>query len=238
MNSPNVTYSGYSALLAIESALPNYNKSIVNKIVEVVKPGMRVLDFGAGIGTLAVLLREAGVEAICFEPDAGQREIISQRNLSSIASLNEIADGTVDLIYSSNVLEHIEADETQLSELARKLGPSGTLFLYLPAMMVLFSDMDTAIGHYRRYDKRTLTTKLSRTGFKLEALYYADMIGFFATFFLKLSGAKSATSSSDALKFYDRIVYPLTCRLEAIMRFPFGKNLVCVAYKDGASFSA
>ena len=35
-----------------------------------------------------------------------------------------------------------------------KLKENGTLALYLPAFMVLFSDLDTTSGHYRRYEKK------------------------------------------------------------------------------------
>src|SRR3954452_7744006 len=55
-----------------------------------------------------------------------------------------------DSIVMMNVLEHIEDDEAALKTLRRALNPGGRIVLYVPAFMLLYSDFDREIGHYRR----------------------------------------------------------------------------------------
>jgi predicted SAM-dependent methyltransferase len=58
------------------------------------------------------------------------------------------------MIYSSNVLEHIEDDSRALNEMFAKLQINGKLAIYVPAFMFLFSDLDIKAGHFRRYSKK------------------------------------------------------------------------------------
>ena len=66
----------------------------------------------------------------------------------------------VDLIYTSNVLEHIDDDLAALKQLRATLSPGGRIAIYVPAMQVLYSDMDRSLGHYRRYGRQELLAKL------------------------------------------------------------------------------
>ena len=151
-------------------------------------------------------------------------------------SLGEVADASIDFIYSSNVLEHIEDDTAVVAEMARVLKPSGRVCLYLPACQCLFSALDRRVGHWRRYDKGKLRTLFSAGWWRILDLRYADTLGFAATLVYKFFGDREGGFHTPSLKFYDRVVFPVSRLLD---RMTFGgipgKNVfVCVEKSEGA----
>lgn len=172
-------YSGLDELLNAE-VMKNYNSSIVSSAINYSKGARRVVDFGAGIGTLALIFKEShSVEPLCVEIDETNKSYLSERNLPVFDSLSNV-DGDIELIFSSNTLEHIEDDISVLDEMGKRLSPSGRIFLYLPAKMFLWSGLDEKVRHYRRYELAELRAKLARVGLNIEVAHYADSIGFFA----------------------------------------------------------
>ena len=100
----------------------------------------------------------------------------------------------------------------------KKLKKGGILYLFLPAKMLLWSKMDEQVGHYRRYEIKDLKKKCEIAGLKIEALHYADRIGFFASFAIKLFGYNkiSGIGSLSSLKFYDEWIFPFSKFLDSI----------------------
>jgi hypothetical protein len=232
--STDTEYSGAHKLWAIEKSLTQYNISLVKKISSFFKGCPRVLEFGAGIGTLAELwTKKTGSMPECLEIDQNLNKVIERKGLICYSKLEAIK-GDFDGIYSSNVLEHIEHDELVLSQLYNKLKIGGVIALYVPAFMCLYSSMDLAVGHYRRYSSIELCEKLERAGFKVIHQSYSDAIGFFVWWFLKIRGSKNGgeLSNHTALSLYDKFVYPISAFLDGIgFKFLFGKNLLVVATK-------
>ncbi len=229
----NTKYSGLQELINLE-VIKNYNTSIVKNSMKYVKSPKNVVDFGAGIGTLSLLFRELfSINTNCIEIDHLNKEYLIKRNFHVFDSLTDL-DSDADLIFSSNVLEHIENDLLVMKDLKNKLNVSGKLFLYLPAKMILWSKMDEQVGHYRRYEIKDLKKKCEIAGLKIEALHYADSIGFFASFAIKLFGYNktSGIGSLSSLKFYDEWIFPFSKFLDSIgLKYLFGKNLILVASK-------
>ena len=58
------------------------------------------------------------------------------------------------------MLEHIKNDQDILNLMKRKLKKGGILYLFLPAKMLLWSKMDEAVGHYRRYELNEIKMKM------------------------------------------------------------------------------
>ena len=134
-------------------------------------------------------------------------------------SLEMLPDGSVDFIYSLNVLEHIEND-TAIAELFyKKMKPGGILYLYLPALSCLYSSMDKKVGHYRRYSKESLKHLLKEEKWNVSELRYADFLGFFATLAFKVFGNKNGNISQGSLKFYDRFIFLIYQLILLVIRF-------------------
>jgi SAM-dependent methyltransferase len=117
----------------------------------------KLLEIGSGFGTnLAIWLREFGVDGYGVEPtspgfDAG---FVASRILFSANGLDPerifetpgeslpFPDGTFDIVYSANVLEHTADPTKVLSEAVRVLKPGGILHMEMPNFMSYFE------GHY------------------------------------------------------------------------------------------
>mgnify|MGYP007000168226 len=88
----------------------------------------------------------------------------------------------------------------------------GILYLFLPAKMLLWSKMDEAVGHYRRYELKEIERKCENAGFKIKKIQYVDSIGFFASLALKIFGynTNSGLGSRKSIKFYDKYIFPVS----------------------------
>jgi SAM-dependent methyltransferase len=233
-NDTNTEYQSSAELVAIEEHLKGYNADIVAKMARYFKGKHSILEFGAGIGTLAIeWQKQTGVKPECIEIDLKQQQIIQNRGFvchRSIADVDKKFDGA----YSSNVFEHIEDDVSVLRDLHSSMAEGALLSVYVPAFRCLFSEIDASLGHYRRYNKAELTEKVILAGFKVVDCYYSDVIGFFVWFGAKFLGSRDGGSmaSSASLQFYDKWVYPLSRTLDDLfMRRLLGKNLLLIARK-------
>ena len=232
-NEMSTDYSGLEELLNTE-VMSNYNVSIVKSAMKNANYAKRVVDFGAGIGTLSLIFREYfSVEPLCVESNKENKGYLSERNFKQFDSLKDISE-IVDLIFSSNVLEHIEDDVSVLEEIRDKLSVNGKIYLYLPAKMLLWSALDDEVGHYRRYEINELRAKCRKVGLNIEKLHYADGLGFFASLAMKVVGYSKdgGIGSISSLKFYDKWLFPISKFLDAIgVKYLFGKNIILIASK-------
>jgi SAM-dependent methyltransferase len=242
-NIKNTDYPGRSELFLSEKYLEVHNLTIVRYISRYLSNKRKILEFGAGIGTLAILYRNLNkIRPDCIEIDKVSQKILANRKFKVFSSLDLLA-GKYDGIYSSNVLEHISDDMEILKKISTSLKKNGILVLYLPAFMFLYSDMDKAVGHYRRYEKNEIIRKLQRSNFKIINYYFVDSIGYFALLAVKIFGYKNKKNVSKAfniplghekhIKFYGRFVSPVSNFFDSLgLRFFFGKNIFIVAKKS------
>ena len=143
-----------------------------------------VMDVGAGIGQLTELLALAvGPQNIrALEPDPRFAKRFRNR-LPHVQVLEKTSGSmphgtTCDTVTSINVLEHIEDDVSELRHYHKWLAPSrGCLCLLVSARPELFSAIDKDFGHFRRYDRRSLTEILTQTGFTVHRLFYFNFAG-------------------------------------------------------------
>ena len=225
----NTSYGGRDNLEAMKKAT-RYNDFLIN-LIRKYAVGRRVLDHGAGAGTFATPIAAGGMNVLCMEPDDGLRAELAQSGLDVAASLEEIPDFSVDYAYTLNVLEHIEDDREAIIELYRCLKPGGRLLVYVPAFQVLYSQMDTHVGHFRRYRRKPLKRLLKDTGFEVSTAYYVDSLGYLATLVYKLVGDRSGSVSAGNIAFYDSVIFPISRIIDFLSIGSFGKNLTMVATK-------
>lgn len=242
------THSDFSAtaeLLANERCLKNYNADIVKKITKgFLQPSSATskkqvipattLEFGAGTGALATeYLSQNNIKPDCIEIDKEQIKIIKDRGFTCFDTINNLQT-QYDAIYTSNVLEHIEDDVKTLRELRNCLKINGRLAIYVPAFMCLWSEMDTEVGHYRRYTRSELRKKVEAAGYNVLSCYYVDSVGFFAWLYMRFKGYKPNQKKSldRSLKFFDLFLYPVSRMLDILgLRYLFGKNVLLIAEK-------
>lgn len=236
-NSSNPKYHGVQELLNNEVALKNYNFHTIKLLTAALKEvnhESRILEFGAGTGTLSLIFQEKYRANIkCVEIDEILVEQLKKRGFETYPSVQE-SNSRYTGIFSSNVLEHIEDDAKYLKILNDFLEPGGHLAIYVPAFPILFSDLDRNVGHVRRYRKQELVKKIEDAGMIVDYCNYADSIGFIASFAIKVFGfnTKSGLGSVPALRIYDRLIFPFSLLLDSIgLRKIIGKNLIVSARK-------
>jgi len=217
-----------------QQCLPRYNRHIAGQFAQAMQPGQTLLDFGAGIGTISALVRDIAQPAkiICVEIDGDNIAVLKQKNFEVLNDAAKCAPQSIDVIYSSNVLEHIEDDVAALKTLYACLKPNSRAVFWVPAFNCLWTAMDDRVHHHRRYTRKMLGDAFREAGFTVEKSIYQDSLGFFVTLLFKLIGSKDGTVNSSALKIYDTIIFPVSKLCDLACSRLFGKNAVIYARKD------
>ncbi len=135
-----------------------------------------------------------------------------------------------DTIVSINTLEHILNDELALKNSFKLLAPNGNLILIVPAHQWLYGTMDSSIGHYRRYSKNELHTKLQSLGFKVKKEKYINMIAAIG-WFINGHIIKQRVPPKNQLRILN-LVSPTLQKYEQSIKTPFGISLLSVAERE------
>jgi SAM-dependent methyltransferase len=154
--------------------LDRYNHWIFERISHAL--GRRVLEVGSGTGNITQFLCAGGREVTATDIvpsyrnelerlfDGNPKVSVKNFNLTAEAPREFVAD-PFDSVVCLNVLEHVEDDLFALAQMRDSLAPRGKLALLVPAHQFLYGEFDRAIGHFRRYGRRDLESKLEKTGF-------------------------------------------------------------------------
>jgi len=143
-----------------------------------------------------------------------------------------------DCIGSFDVIEHIDADETVLSNFHRALRPGGFLLLTVPQHPWLWSAADDYAHHKRRYTVQELRRKILHAGFRIE--YCTSFVSLLLPLMAlqRLSTRSQNYNPDDEFKIsplLNAALY-LVMQLELILlrlglRFPAGGSLLLLARK-------
>ena len=223
------SYSG-KEVLDEQKVLTKYNRFILKQFARYIQDNDNVLDFGAGIGTFARLVKREGVNLHCIEKDGQQMEYLKENGFSCSAELPEKRD-FYDVVYSINVLEHIEDDRAVLDEIRGILKPGGILVLWVPAFQILYSSFDRRVGHLRRYSRKGLKKKVAESGYDIKRLKYSDSLGWFVTLLFKLIGSRKGRINRKVLLFYSNFLLPISILMDRVLSPFIGKNLIVIAEK-------
>jgi SAM-dependent methyltransferase len=231
-----VSYDG--ADLQVLTELQNY----YDWIMETFTPHIagNVVEYGGGLGTVSARLLPFAKQLTIVEPSSNltsllharfskePRVLIVGQNLETHSAHAE--DGSLDTIVMVNVLEHVENDQEALHHLLRSLKPGGHLLIFVPALQQLMSHLDRIHGHYRRYHKNDLITKVSAAGGTIVDCRYFDLFGVVPWFVLNRL-LKNTEFNPTLVRLQDKLVVPLSRRFERMILPPVGKNLILVATK-------
>lgn len=228
-------------------------KSLTNYpawIFEELRPflGTQLAEIGGGLGAFTAViarkhvLRHPNASLDVFEPDAALFDALGEflheqfhplmqtGRLQTIQGEFRSPPQQYDTAILVNVLEHIEDDGRLLDSIYESLAPHGKLIVYVPALPWLFSQLDHAVGHVRRYDKRRLRQLFETHRFEVVKAIYMDMAGILPWYLFNVLG-RSRTINARLARIYDRWCVPATKFVERRCGAPLGKNLLIIGQK-------
>lgn len=144
-------------------------RALVRSLMQGIESG-RALDVGAGSGGNASVLRDLGwdISALEYSPTAAQ--LSRSRGLPVVrgdARHLPFGDECFDLVMSMDMWEHVDDDAAVARESFRVTRPGGRLLVAVPSGMDLWSDHDIALGHYRRYERSELVSRVEAAGYRI-----------------------------------------------------------------------
>jgi SAM-dependent methyltransferase len=210
---------------------PHLNRWIFDRL----RPwcGRRVLEVGAGIGSITELLsdrelvvatetEEAFLERLRARFAGRPGVVVQGLDLENIDA-DSLRAHQLDTVVCVNVLEHVRDDRGALERLREVIEPGGRLLLYLPALPWLYGSLDRGLQHHRRYARRPLEELLRGAGWQIQHLSWMNVLGIPGWFLnSRILGRKMLPLRQVAL--YDRLTPVL--RLEERLRPRFGMSLV------------
>ena len=126
-----------------------------------------------------------------------------------------------DLICIFDVIEHIADDEAVFAQLEDLLADGGWLFFSVPLHSHAWTDFDTLVGHFRRYDPDDLKALIDRHGFELEKSVVYGMQP--KSKWLSKLGAWYLRKHYDfAMSYYNRYLFPLGLKRQKKLVFQDG----------------
>lgn len=220
------------------TAANNYYKWII----EIFRPflGNTVAEIGAGNGNFTNFLVEEKIKKIfAFEPSNNMYTQLSDKfkENNKVTTINKFFEekyqelkNFFDSVLYINVLEHIENDKQELEYAYKTIKKNGHILIFVPAMSFLFSDFDKKIGHFRRYNKKSLIEIIRKSGFSIKDVRYFDSAGII-TWYVTFVLLKKTTTSKMGIKLYDRLIVPPLRFFETLIPPPAGKNLLLIGKK-------
>jgi SAM-dependent methyltransferase len=192
-----------------------------------------VLEVGAGIGGTTQALNDGTQRRwVCLEPDpAFAKKITSLPRLRNC----EIVVGMIphinpqekfDVILYIDVLEHVKEDREELVLAAQHLKENGVIVVLAPAFPWLYTPFDAAIGHFRRYTRKSLRA-VAPQGLREEKCIYLDAFGVLASAG-NLLFLRAANASAGQMRFWDNYLVPISRFMDRVLVFSLGRSVLAI----------
>lgn len=213
--------------------LPAYYKWVYSKFIKHIQGATVELGCGAGLGIGTYLNQASCVYAVDHNEELlkrikdtyGSCKVIPLK-ADLIAEWDFLPEGQADTVIMLDVVEHFRNDIQLIKKAASLLSPNGKLLIKVPAQPSLYSSIDEASGHYRRYDKKSLEKLAFHAGLNIETIDNNNVVGALAYRF------KSKNQVNFSRTFSRRQLKIINFTIPVIQLFdvlPFaGLSLMCV----------
>ena len=201
--------------------------------------GASVLEVGCGIGTFSLRLAQIADRLLCIEPNLncvsraraaldGHPKIALRICHLEECNHDELLARRFDTIVCVNVLEHIEDDIRALTLFRQLVAPTGgRVLIFVPAVPAAYGPLDSALGHHRRYSKRTLRAAFDSAGLDIADMRYTNPIGLLGWMYnAHVTAATEHTPGQ--VRLFEQLIAPWALPLERLVAPPIGLSLFAV----------
>ncbi len=117
-----------------------------------------VADIGAGAGLLGDIVHRdrPNCSYHFYEPIDALAELLGIRYGEGARMSDATAVADADVVTLLDVVEHIDDDRGFVAGVVRSMRPGATIVATVPALPILWSQWDVALGHQRRYTRKSL----------------------------------------------------------------------------------
>ena len=215
-------------------------KKIIDQIISsnISKKNNNILDFGSGSGVNLDILKKYGSVDV-HEKNKFARSILKKdKNVKTIFSNLKLKKNYYDIILLADVIEHIKKPKILLKSLKKYLKKDGYILITVPAYQFLYSKKDTVLGHYRRYNKKSLLNELK--GFKIKKISYFNTFLFLPimliTFMNKMLNRDYIIKVETTPNYFLNLILYQIFRMEEFFikyfKFSFGISLYALVKND------
>ncbi len=226
--------------LELFAETPAFNRWLFAQISSFCKG--EVLEIGSGIGNISGLLIEMN-EKVHLSDLRDEYCLYLEKKYAANARLKGVYQIDLslldfdsrfpgllhrfDTVVALNVIEHIERDELAVQNAKKLLRPGGILIILVPAGQSLFNRFDQELGHYRRYNKKTVSGLLSGAGLTVIKSSYFNFGGILGWWY---SGSvlKKKIIPHAQLKLFNQLV-PAFRMLDQLVAHAAGLSVFAVA---------
>ncbi|MEO2193265.1 MAG: class I SAM-dependent methyltransferase [bacterium] len=218
--------------------------SLVDRYLGCTGPHRSIWDVGGGGGVMAECLRARGcAPVVVVEPMRSSARLAVPRADAVFASAIEdiaLPRGTLSAVLLLDVIEHLADPAALLDIVVPLIAETGVLIVTVPAHMSLWSEVDKASGHYRRYSRNLLQKTMENSALRVIAMRHVFASMYLPAFVARRFGARKSPSEALASdrrrlhpnKLVDRCLHYATSmegKLPAALAPRFGTSLLAVA---------
>jgi SAM-dependent methyltransferase len=224
------------------SEADRFNKWMYSSIAPALSDN--VLEIGSGTGNISDYLLKDKSKVVLSDLQSEYCEYLSRRfshrqSLVSVEQIN-LTDqdfenkhhyilNSFDAVVAMNVIEHIDNDHLAITNFRKLLKTGGKLIILVPSYKWLYCRFDKELGHFRRYNRKSLSLLLKSNGFIVNDLFHFNAIGILGWLFLgKLLNCKQIKRSQ--MSIFNNLVF-IFILFDKLLFRKVGLSLIIIASK-------
>ncbi|MBA3284426.1 MAG: methyltransferase [Nitrosopumilus sp.] len=169
-----------------------------------------ILEIGSGLGNISQYFIDKNYQITLSDIDPYYLETLN-KHFHDIGNVKEILSIDLqskkffetykdlakkfDTVFYLNVLEHLEFEDLAIQNSQFLLKPGGNLIILVPAYSFLYSPMDKALDHYRRYTQKRLNHVFQRNEMIVIKSFYFNFLGIVEWLYGKIKKLKTVPDS-------------------------------------------